>query len=263
MLDTAAKIEAQRPHDLEAWAQWASIERGLASTTISAYLRELRDLGDFRPRLRIDALRSRLHARGGSASAISRRIAAWRSYYRWAVRTEQRPDDPTVGLDRPKVHPGLPKPVENLAHVLTQLDPTMQAVAVFLLESGLRISEACAVDVPVPVPQTLWVKGKGGKTRIVPLSHVAQEALTKLGGRIPLATRTVQRRFQLAGTHAHAFRHSFATELLENEVALEVVQDLLGHASPATTRIYGRVSERRLHEAVERRHRTDTKGEEA
>jgi site-specific recombinase XerD len=231
------------------------VERGLAETTVSAYLRELRALGDLRPRLQTEALRSLLHSRGGSAGTVSRRIAAWRSYYRWAVRTEQRTDDPTVGLDRPKVLPGLPKPIEDVDAVLIRLDPVMQAIALFLLESGLRISEACAVNVPLPVPQTIRVKGKGGKTRLVPLSHLAREALGELGGRIPLAMRTVQRRFQLAGTHAHAFRHTFATDLLEDEIALEVVQDLLGHASPATTRIYGRVSERRLHEAVDRRHR--------
>ena len=244
--------------DLSAYLRWARVERGLSPATIEAYTRELHTLASGSERLhelQTDDLRAVLHARGGAPSTVARRLAAWRSYYGWLVRTGQRDDDPTRGIDRPRVRRGIPRPVEDLDALLGRLDPVMQAVVVFLAETGLRVSEACSVSERLPAPETITVLGKGGKERHVPLSDLARAALDELGGHIPLAKRTVQRRLQLAGSKAHALRHTFASDLAEDDVDISVIQKLLGHASPATTLIYAEVSQRRMRAAIDRRRR--------
>lgn len=238
---------------IAAWRRWATIERGLSPRTVEAYERELTLLGPRPAAASTDDLRDVLHARVSSASTTARRIAAWRSYYGFLVRTGQRPDDPTAGLDRPRVRRGLPRPVTDLTARLEDLESPFREIAVLLAETGLRISEACALEVPLPVPDAVTVKGKGSKERLVPLSAEARRALTMLGGRIEPSARTIQRRFRTAGFTPHRLRHTFATELAEADVDLSVIQDLLGHASPATTRVYQANSQARLRSGVERR----------
>jgi site-specific recombinase XerD len=184
---------------------------------------------------------------------VARRVAALRSYYGFLVRTEKREDDPTVRLDRPRVRRGLPRPIGDVAKALKPLDPVSRHVAVLLNETGLRLSEALGLDTGVPPPDVLRVRGKGGKERLIPLSDAAWEALSELGGRIPLRERTLQRRFKAFGFTPHRLRHTFATALAESDVDLSVIQDLLGHASPATTRIYQRNDLRRLRAGIEKR----------
>jgi len=239
------------------WARWALIERGLAEATVAAYTRELRALEvATSPRALLDLgtedLRRYVHHRGGAHATVARRLASFRSFYGWAVRTG-RGEDPSATLDRPRVTPGLPRPVEDVDRVLRRLDSQMQAVAILLVETGLRISEATAVSVEVPAPTELLVRGKGGKERRIPLTPLASAALDELGGCIPLSARTIQRRLAAVGITPHRLRHTFATSLAQADVDLSVIQDLLGHASPSTTRVYLRNDPRRLRAALERR----------
>ena len=131
------------------------------------------------------------------------------------------------------------------------------------------------------------VKGKGGRERMVYFDDVAWGALQtylrargdgargsalyrlplfarhdrRAGGRVlPLSTNSVRQVFRdllkLADVDQpltpHSLRHAFATRVLEATEDLAVVQDLLGHSSPSTTRIYAKVSSRRLREAHRR-----------
>src|SRR6266540_2413176 len=236
------------------WLTWLRVERGASGATMTAYRRELQllvdEFGERRlPRLDVEDLRAVLHVGDYSASTIGRRIAAWASFYRWLVKTDRRRDDPTAKLDRPKVARGLPRPVDDFDKRISRLDPVYQLIAVFLVSTGLRIEEACNVDCGVPVPTELRVRGKGSRDRIVPLNDEARGALTELHGFIQERPRTIQRHFAAVGLHPHALRHTFATRLADQDVDLSVIQDLLGHASPATTRVYQRNSPERLRRA--------------
>ena len=139
--------------------------------------------------------------------------------------------------------------------------------------SGLRVSELCGLECRrVELSdRSLSVTGKGSKERAVPFGRAAEQALREYldRGRPPLAARARQARGQhdavflnargqalgrmgfwkilhaharAAGlstrVHPHALRHSFATHLLQGGADLRVVQELLGHASVATTAIY-------------------------
>jgi integrase/recombinase XerC len=153
-----------------------------------------------------------------------------------------------------------------------------------LYASGIRVSELVGLDVDDVdrARRTLRVLGKGAKQRTVPYGIAAERALQDWlehgrpalaregsgaalllgarGGRIdPRAVRTVVHRRVAAVPGApdlgpHGLRHSAATHLLEGGADLRTVQELLGHASLATTQIYTHVSVERLRQVYHQAH---------
>jgi len=182
--------------------------------------------------------------------------------------------------------PGLPAEVPNEADDPRALALRLRdgAALELLYATGVRVSELCGLDLgDVDLRRrTLRVLGKGGRERTVPfgvpagraVSHWMTEgrpALTgpRSGAALLLGARggradprTVRRLVHTAAAHApgvpdlgpHALRHSAATHLLEGGADLRAVQELLGHASLATTQIYTHVSAERLRATYERAH---------
>ena len=158
-----------------------------------------------------------------------------------------------------------------------------RAMVELLYASGLRVSELAGVDVD-DVDFTVGVVrvlGKGGKERVVPFGLPAATALREWAAYRPrLATersgaalflgrrgRRVDPRQVREAVHRlvahvqgapdlapHGLRHSAATHLLEGGADLRTVQELLGHASLATTQIYTHVSAERLRKSYEQAH---------
>ena len=162
-----------------------------------------------------------------------------------------------------------------------------RAILELLYGSGLRVAELCGLDVDDVdlAGARLRVTGKGRKQRQVPMSEPAVAAveayreggrrrllrpegaadarhalfLNSRGGRLgPRSVRSMLARYLSAEGAApvgpHALRHSFATHLLDGGADLRVVQELLGHASLATTQIYTHVSKERLKAVYEQSH---------
>jgi integrase/recombinase XerC len=158
------------------------------------------------------------------------------------------------------------------------------AILEVLYASGARVSELCGLDLDDIDYQrnTILVLGKGNKERTIPLGNPAMKALNNWikyarpeivngasgeavflgirGKRIDQRTvRTVvyEALEALEGAHRlgpHALRHSAATHLLEGGADLRTVQEILGHASLATTQIYTHVSTERLQNAFKQAH---------
>jgi integrase/recombinase XerC len=158
------------------------------------------------------------------------------------------------------------------------------AILEVLYASGARVSELCGLDLEDIDYQrnTILVLGKGNKERTIPLGNPAMKALNNWinsarpeivtgtsgeavflgirGKRIDQRTvRTVvyEALQALEGAHRlgpHALRHSAATHLLEGGADLRTVQEILGHASLATTQIYTHVSTERLQKAFKQAH---------
>jgi len=157
------------------------------------------------------------------------------------------------------------------------------AVLEVLYGGGVRVSELCGLDVDDIdwARGTIRVTGKGNKQRAVPLGVPAQDALTAwLGVRAQLVAPVsgaavflgergarldprVARRIVHAAMAAmpeapdvgpHGLRHAMATHLLEGGADLRSVQEMLGHASLATTQIYTHVSDERLRTAYRQAH---------
>lgn len=243
----------------EAFRSWLTVERGLRPATIQLYAAELsrlhRTCGPV-DRLEAADLRAYLVARAGSPSSYNQRLAALRCYYGWLVLTERRDDDPTARIGHAKTRRSVPKQVQDPSQTLARLAErkrTHYLAAVFLLETGLRISEAMAVSEAMPIPESIVVEGKGGRERRVWLTPLAQATLAELGGRMPKSKSTIQRWMREVGVTPHRWRHTLAYQLGEAGVDLGVIQDILGHSSPATTRIYQENSSRRLRAAQELR----------
>ena len=153
-----------------------------------------------------------------------------------------------------------------------------------LYASGARVSELCGLDLEDIdyARSTIRVLGKGNKERTIPIGNPAMRALETWlkNGRDSLAgakseravflgargKRIDQRTVRTMVYHAlaalegaekmgpHALRHSAATHLLEGGADLRTVQEILGHASLATTQIYTHVSTERLQKAFKQAH---------
>ncbi len=216
----------------------------------------------------------RLHGQGLAARSVARTLSAWRSYYRWLARRGELAADPCVGLRAPKRPRALPKAlaIEQTAALLAMPDDGVLGVrdhAMFELfySSGLRLSELAALDLDGKLDLAgaeVTVTGKRGKTRTVPVGAQARQALdawlaqrTRLAAQDEPALFVGQRGKRLTpraielrlaqwakksglglNVHPHMLRHSFASHVLQSSGDLRAVQEMLGHASIATTQIY-------------------------
>jgi integrase/recombinase XerC len=236
---------------------------------------------------------ARVHTQGASRSTLARRASAARTFTAWAHRRGLLDTDPGAGLTSPKPHRHLPEVLkrDEAARVLDAVaaDLTLEGlrdrlVLELLYASGARVSELCGLDVDdVDLERrTIRVLGKGDKERVVPIGTPAVAAVTDWlahgrpalagpdsgaalllglkGGRLDprIARRTVHERLAavdgVPDLGPHGLRHSAATHLLEGGADLRTVQELLGHATLATTQIYTHVSIERLRATYERAH---------
>jgi integrase/recombinase XerD len=226
------------------------------------------------------------------ATSVARTLSAVRSFHRFLLREGVTDRDPAAGVTQPRLPRSLPRPlpVGDVRRLLEAPDPATpaglrdRAILELLYGSGLRISELTGLDVDDVDPDagSVRVLGKGGKEREVPVGSFARDALGAYlaRGRPALAGASTrgalflnarggrlsrQSCARLLGVHVrragidrrvtlHTLRHSFATHLLEGGADVRVVQELLGHASVATTQIYTLVTTRHLRDVYERAH---------
>lgn len=262
--------------------------KGYSEKTARSYVCDLRIFLDYLSRLQIESPFSdqvtplllrrfvafqstlKLHPR-----TLARRIAALKSFYRWAKKNGLINTNPAQSLSSPKLPSSLPSflsepEVERLFETFKPDTPKeYRNYLLFKLVYGLglRISEALELKTDSYNPRlgTITVTGKGNKQRIVPLPGRLKEELDfylrELREQVssarssylfpgasekPLsdtAARKILRKMMLkAGLAArispHSLRHSLATHLLARGVDIRIVQEILGHASLNTTQIY-------------------------
>ncbi|MGO2520592.1 MAG: site-specific tyrosine recombinase XerD [Microbacterium sp.] len=215
-----------------------------------------------------------------AATSIARLQSSVRGLHRFLVREGVELEDPSGRLRPPKAPQRLPKAltidqVERLLAAPSAEEPIGirdRALLELLYATGARVSEAIGLDVDdLAHGDVLRLRGKGSKERIVPIGSFAKDAvaayLTRvrpalaakgrasarlfLGARgAPLSRQSAWLVIRAAAEAAHitsevsphTLRHSFATHLLQGGADVRVVQELLGHASVATTQIYTHVS---------------------
>ena len=180
---------------IEAFLEMMAVERDASPHTLSAYGRDLADAeagvaGGLMTadEAAIEAWYGGLAGRGLSPATQSRRRAAVRQFYRFALGEGWRADDPSRRLDAPKQGRGLPKvlsrdEVERILAACAARDGAAGVRLVALVElayaSGLRVSELLALKVDAVRRDPAWliVRGKGGKERLAPLNASAREAV--------------------------------------------------------------------------------------
>ena len=298
--------------ELAAFLAFLEKERNDSPHTVKAYARDVADFAAFAgvyygapwtwggvDRLAIRGWLGSLEQRGLARRSAARALSALRAFYRFLNLTGRAASNPARATRTPKAARALP------AHLSRdEMDALLAAAAeraaaggfreirdLAMLElfysTGMRLSELAGLndgDVD-QVSDTVKVRGKGKKERIVPLGRPAARALRAwIGARdervavLPRATerralfrnfrgaRLAPRGVQLAirgllGTLArgrqlrvHSLRHSFATHLLDAGADLRAVQELLGHASLSTTQVYTHTSVERLQQVYRKAH---------
>lgn len=309
------------------FAEYLAFERNLSDRTVASYLHDCRGLADFALRRGVTEpgavdypllqdWMSELASLGLSASSAARGKSALRTYFGFLQQEGHIEEDPTERLEAPRRGRSLPSvlTVEQVACILrtaaayavllertADLNPRRKAAGwrdaamlELLYGSGLRISELTGLRVRDLMLDEGFavVRGKGDKTRIVPVGGRAAHTLERyleywrpclesrgasagvlfLNQRGSPISRTgawtvVKQAAERARPRAerrgipiamevtpHTFRHSFATHLLEGGADLVAVQEMLGHADIATTQIYTHVDRTYLQDEHRRYH---------
>lgn len=239
----------------------------------------------------ISAFVDDLEERGYARSTRARKIAALKSMFRFLREEGIVEENPTETLRSPRTGRSLPKAlsIEQVDTLLTTVyeDDTPEgvrdaAMLEVLYAAGLRVSELVGLDLRDLDLETGSVRciGKGSKERVVPLHSQALESVnTYLDTVRPLHERQQQtqalflnrygRRLSRQGfwlrlkraaraagipdhITPHTLRHSFATHMLRGGASLRHVQEMLGHASIATTQIYTHLTSEHVREEYDR-----------
>lgn len=192
-------------------------------------------------------------------------------FFRWASDPNRYPHlsyDPSASLNRPKVPQTLPRPVEDeeIAQILDVTEGRWRVYTLLAAYAGQRCCQIANMDRSDITAETIRVRGKGGKETVVPTHPIIWDAVRNLppgpialtpdgrrGDAKYVSRRTTQYLERRLGKHItlHRLRHWFATTTLASGANLRVVQELLGHASPATTAIYTKVTNEQRRLAVE------------
>lgn len=300
-------------HHIEAFLEMLSAERGAAINTIEAYRRDLEDFsasiaqgGKSVTEVIPDDIRQylgELSNQGLAASTTARKLSAVRQFFKFLYAEGVRKDNPATVIDRPRLSRPLPKTlsVDDVEHLLehsriqiAKASPTKKLNALrlnclveIIYATGLRVSELVGLPVSAATSDErfLFVRGKGGRERLVPLSEPAKQSMVdylrelnvKLKGRASdqpwlfpsrgVSGHLTRQRFGqelkelglLAGIEPrqlspHVMRHAFASHLVAFGADLRSVQQMLGHADISTTQIYTHVLDERLKQLVHDHH---------
>ena len=244
--------------------------------------------------LAVRAFLASLRQRGLAKTSLLRHLSTLRTFFAFLKREGRVASNPAVAVRGPRAPETLPRTlsVPEAAAVVEAPDPGTllgardRALLELLYATGLRVSELVGLNLPDVDLTSRQVRtlGKGKKERIVPFGDRAAEALRAwLGARaslraaIPrsdrdplfvnargsrLTDRSVRRVLGKAlfaaevdrAASPHSLRHSFATHLLSAGADLRVIQELLGHASLATTQRYTHLDVDRLMEVYRKAH---------
>ena len=306
---SASRVTSRDRNLLESFLDMLSAERGASGNTIVAYRRDILDFAQHCASCGSDlAGATPVHVRGHlqrlsqasvSASSQSRKLSALRRFYTFLYSDGVRADNPCSTIDSPRTRRSLPKtlsPAECLALIDAARGQTsdtpeakrLHCIVEMLYASGLRISEL--VGLPLNTVRggqhSIFVRGKGGRERLVPLGEPARVAVEEYlqvrpvflpaghkaaaqylfpsrGAKGYLTRRRCHQLLKQLALGAgidperlspHVLRHAFATHLVEGGADLRSVQSLLGHVDIATTQIYTHVARERLAAVVEAAH---------
>jgi len=265
---------------VEAFLRYQAVERGASAHTLRSYRTDLAQFRRFLAARRVGRMAevdarllrqylARLYEAGLSRPSIARKLAAIRSCLAFLTRRGGLPKNPAREVSPPRLPKRLVSflPIDEatllLEHPATARD---RAILEMLYATGARVAELCGLDLADldRAGDTIRVRGKGAKERVIPVGDAALQTLDAYlgargqadgplfenlrGGRLTVRSvhRIVKARSRAAGltrrVTPHTLRHTFATHMLDAGADLRLIQDLLGHSRLSTTQRYTHVS---------------------
>jgi len=209
-----------------------------------------------------------------SRATANRYLALLKTMYKKAVLWGYVSHSPAAAVRMAREDQKIPNalPESVLKRLISAMEGVPKVVAVLMLETGLRKSEAFNLlwsDIDLLAGQLTVRRSKSGEFRVVPLSQALVDALksirtgttghfavfirengTRLRG-IDKELREAGKRVGLEKVTHHVLRHTFATRLRERGVALDRIKDLLGHKTMAMTLRYAKATPYQLREAID------------
>ncbi|MCM3573271.1 tyrosine-type recombinase/integrase [Mesobacillus subterraneus] len=278
-------IENDLQDKIEVFLSSRKIE-GLSQLTLDGYKIELGNFAKYidKPVVQVstsDIRKYLAHNTKWMMSTVDRKLSVLKSFFGWLVREELLLRDPSAKIKAPKKPKRLPKGLskEELEIVRESCENLREkALMEVMYSTGCRLSEIrnMRIDDLNIQDMSINVIGKGDKERMVYLNFKALHQLRKylkartddcpylfVTERRPIrqtSKRNIERIIDRIEQRAkiskkltpHTFRHTFATQAMENGAELTDVQHLLGHEDPATTLVYAHVTEERKRQAHKR-----------
>lgn len=181
--------------------------------------------------------------------------SGWRSLFGWMMAKGHRPDNPAAGLPVIRVPQSVPKPTsqERIEFALIAGSERDRLMVLLGGYEGLRRAEIARLRLEDVEPYGLRITGKGGKVRVVPIHPRVDGPLREWIAKQPGPwvfpspidiTRHISTSYvgvhlkDATGEVGHHLRHRFGTAVQSATHDLRITQELMGHASPATTAIY-------------------------
>ncbi len=287
------------------WQDWIKSEKRLSFNTLDSYARDLtlfstffeeyknknfefNDLENFHQDDLTAWFYSRVR-RGISSRSNARSLSSLKSFCKFLIKEKVITSSTILRFKGPKFNQLLPRPLSKnqITKILERISQGKQRwvvlrnflVIILMWGYGMRISEVLNLKKKDLNSADIFLTGKGGKQRIIPLSSETLSLLYELVEVCPFNTEEkeiiffgtrgkklkaeiVQKlirdlRLELLlpdKTTPHSFRHTFATNLLKEMVDLRSIQELLGHESLSTTQKYTKVGLENLKLIIEKNH---------
>ena len=284
--DSTQALQISTDNPLAAFVTFLAEEQ-VTARTARAYLGHLHRFADWIGRhYHADLLEATSHdlreyrshlAERQEPASVNAALAALHRFYGWIVSSRRMPADPTARLKPIATQPLAPRGFtsverQRLRREAERAGPMTDAIVTTLLNTGLRVDELVRLTWEEVTLRDrsgqAAIRGKGEKTRAVPLNAGVREALRAIkptvaeglifrGKRGPYTDRGIRnllaelgRRASVDQVHPHRFRHDTARRLVE-QVDLPTAAALLGHSRLDTIRIYSQPDQDALQRAAD------------
>lgn len=276
-------------------------EKKVSANTLQSYTRDIKQFGTYIADNALDITKitkthiitymHTMQKKGRAASSVSRSLASVRAFYNYLIMKDVVSANPAYNLDTPKQEKKLPRiltteEVEKLLACPSSGDNDKcirdKAMLELIYATGIKVSELIALNTDDVDVSLGYLKCIGDNSaRIIPLGHVAIEALKKYldNTRAAMSTKeetalfvncnggrlTRQGFWKLIKEYArkadidmditpHTLRHSFAAHLIENGADLASVQEMMGHKDISSTQVYTKLAKSRIREVYNKAH---------
>ena len=232
-----------------------------------------------------------LKENGKKTSTISRNLASTRSFYQFLLRTKKVKNNPTEGIQSPKVVKKAPSVLSSQEIELLLEQPKNvdlkgtrdKAMLEFAYATGMKVTEMISLDIDsVNLEEAYVICKTAGKERRIPLGTLALKALKEyIEEARPIMVKDENERALFVNTNGrrltrqgfwkivkyykeqahitkditpHVLRHSFATHLLQNGADLKAIQTMLGHSDISSTQVYMQFQDESLKNIYQKAH---------